>query len=208
MNSLRPSERARYNTLKAEIRAGLLGVARALMEIRDGRLYEEEYGSFVEFVEHECGFSRARAYQLIAAAKGEQKVIESSIEAPSLLGADDVEAPSKLGAAMNTKVLEAVADIPSDKVPEVLEQATEGGTKPATAAAVKRVKGEIVNDGLNKRDREIQQFRNLRSVAVKHVEALMRTVDSLNDARMNPGTHRKLIQMCESMHGILTGWPE
>lgn len=207
MNSLRPSERARYNTLKAEIRAGLLGVARALMEIRDGKLYEEEYGSFVEFVEHECGFTRSRAYQLIAAAKGEQKVIESSVEAPSLLGADD-EAPSLLGANLNAKVLEAVADIPSEKVQEVIEQATDSGTKPITAAAVKRVKGEIVNDGLSKRDREVEQFRKLRSVAKQHNAAMMRAIDSMNDLRMNPGTHRKLIQMFEKIDQILSDWPE
>ena len=208
MNSLRPSERARYNTLKAEIRAGLLGVARALLEIRDGKLYEEEYSTFLEFVEHECGFSRARAYQLIDAAKGERKLTEAQDAAPRKLGADEGAAPRKLGAELNASVLSEVSDIPDKHIPDVIEQATEGGTKPLTAASVKRVKGEIVNDGLSKRDREVEQFRKLRSTALQHNAAMMRSIDSLNDLRMNPGTHRKLIQMFEKIDEILREWPE
>jgi hypothetical protein len=134
--SLRPSERARYASLKAEIKAGLMGVARALLEVRDGKLYEEEYSSFAEFVELECGFTRTRAYQLIETARGEQKLLE----APIKVGANDEQAPSKVGA----KALEAVAKIPGEHVAAVMDKATEGGTKPATAAAVKRVAAEIV----------------------------------------------------------------
>ena len=73
---------------------------------------------------------------------------------------------------------------------------------------MKRVKGEIVNDGLSKRDREVEQFRKLRSTALQHNAAMMRSIDSMNDLRMNPGTHRKLIQMFEKIDEILREWPE
>jgi len=206
--SLRPSERARYASLKAEIKAGLMGVARALREVRDGKLYEEEYSSFAEFVEMECGFSRARAYQLIESAKGEQKLLE----APSKVGANELVAPSTLGA----KVLEEVASIPDQHVAKVMDAATEGGTKPATAAAVKKAASEVVLEGQvtgqvtgqeQKTETKSDKFRKLRSVAKQHNAAMIRAIDSMNELIMNPGTHRKLVQHFEAIDKLLEGWP-
>jgi hypothetical protein len=205
MNTLRPSEKARYASLKAEIRAGLMGVARALMEVRDGKLYVEEYSSFAEFVEFECGFSRARAYQLIDSAKGELKLLE----APTKVGADDDKAPTKVGA----NVARAVAAVPQEHVAAVIEAATEGGTKPATAASVKRVTAEIVTPDVTpdvtpkSDDTPAAKFRKLRSVAKQHNAAMIRAIDSMNDLILNPGTHRKLVQHYEAIDNLLEGWP-
>jgi hypothetical protein len=201
MNTLRPSEKARYASLKAEIRAGLMGVARALMEVRDGKLYVEEYSSFAEFVEFECGFSRARAYQLIDSAKGELKLLE----APTKVGADDDKAPTIVGA----NVARAVAAVPQEHVAAVIEAATEGGTKPATAAAVKRVAAEIVTPDVTPKsdDTPAAKFRKLRSVAKQHNAAMIRAIDSMNDLILNPGTHRKLVQHYEAIDKLLEGWP-
>lgn len=204
--SLRPSERARYASLKAEIKSGLMGVARALAEVRDGKLYEEEYSSFAEFVELECGFTRARAYQLIDSAKGEQKLIE----APSKVGAKDGSAPSTLGA----KVLEAVASVPEEHVAAVMDKATEGGTKPATAAAVKRVAAEIIPETPqtapepSKRERDLEAFRKAKSAAKQHNGAMVRFIDTMNELRTNPGLHRKALQHFEALDKIFAEWSE
>lgn len=203
--SLRPSERARYASLKAEIKAGLMGVARALLEVRDGKLYEEEYSSFAVFVELECGFTRTRAYQLIETAKGEQKLLE----APSKVGASDEQAPSKVGA----KALEAVAKIPDEHVAAVMDKATEGGTKPATAKEVKRVAAEIVPEPQNapkepsKRERDTEALRKLKSAAKQHNAAMMRAVDDMHAIRHNPGAQREINVLFVKIDDLLGEWP-
>lgn len=57
--------------LEATIERGMqtfVEVGLALMEIRDGRLYRAEYGTFEEYCRDRWGISRPRAYQLIDAA--------------------------------------------------------------------------------------------------------------------------------------------
>lgn len=192
MNSLRPSERARYLQLKKQMQDGLMQVAEALYEIRECKLYADEYKTFSDFIENECDYSRPRVYQMIKAVEGQRK-LSTIVDKPE---------PVSVSVAIE------IASVPDEHVEEVIEQATDSGTKPITASAVKRVKGEIVNDGLSKRDREVEQFRKLRSVAKQHNAAMMRAIDSMNDLRMNPGTHRKLIQMFEKIDQILSDWPE
>lgn len=192
MNSLRPSERARYLQLKKQMQDGLMQVAEALYEIRECKLYADEYKTFSDFIENECDYSRPRVYQMIKAVEGQRK-LSTIVDKPE---------------PVSVSVAVEIASVPDEHVEEVIEQATDSGTKPMTAAAVKRVKGEIVNDGLSKRDREVEQFRKLRSVAKQHNAAMMRAIDSMNDLRMNPGTHRKLIQMFEKIDQILSDWPE
>ena len=41
----------------------------ALMEIRDGRLYRAEFGTFEEYCNQRWGWERAHAYRLIDAAQ-------------------------------------------------------------------------------------------------------------------------------------------
>ena len=203
MNSLRPSERARYLQLKMQMQNGLMQVAEALYEIREGKLYEDEYKTFGDFIENECDYSRPRVYQMSKAVEGQRK-LSTIVDKRD----PDLSTIVDKNESVNVSVAVEIASIPDEHIPDVIEQATESGTKPLTAASVKRVKGEIVSDGLSKRDREIEQFRKLRSTALQHNAAMMRSIDSMNDLRMNPGTHRKLIQMFEKIDEILREWPE
>ena len=203
MNSLRPSERARYLQLKMQMQNGLMQVAEALYEIREGKLYEDEYKTFGDFIENEWDYARRRGYQMIKAVEGQRK-LSTIVDKRD----PDLSTIVDKNESVNVSVAVEIASIPDEHIPDVIEQATEGGTKPLTAASVKRVKGEIVSDGLSKRDREIEQFRKLRSTALQHNAAMMRSIDSMNDLRMNPGTHRKLIQMFEKIDEILREWPE
>ena len=201
MNTLTPTDRRRYAALKAEIQAGLMNVAAALYEIREKKLYLEEYKTFGDFIENECDYSRPRVYQLIKAVEG-QKKLSTNV---------DKSEP------VNSTVARAVADIPDAHVAAVIEAATEGGTKPATAAAVKRVAGEIVPPHVTPDvtpdvapqpdETPAAKFRKLRSVAKQHNAAMIRAIDSMNDLILNPGTHRKLVQHYEAIDKLLEGWP-
>jgi hypothetical protein len=114
---------------------------------------------------------------------------------------------------INTKIAVEIASIPEEHVAAVIEAATEGGTKPATAAAVRRVAGEIVAQQDSPQppqqpdDTPASKFRKLRSVAKQHNAAMIRAIDSMNDLILNPGTHRKLVQHYEAIDKLLEGWP-
>lgn len=64
-------ERSRLYQLEETIRQGLntfVDVGNALLEIRDKRLYRQEYSTFEEYCREQWNMSRPRAYQLIDAA--------------------------------------------------------------------------------------------------------------------------------------------
>lgn len=65
------SPASRLETLESVIEQGkqtFIDVGRALLEIRDSRLYRENYKTFEDYCREKWGWSRPRAYQLIDAA--------------------------------------------------------------------------------------------------------------------------------------------
>ena len=196
--SLTPAERRRYAALKAEIKEGLMNVATALYEIRERKLYEEEYKSFSAFIEAECDYSRPRVYQLIKAVEGQKKLSTN---------VDNHE-------PQNSTVNREIASVPEVHVAAVMDAATEGGTKPATAAAVKRVAAEIVPEAPqtapepSKRERDLEAFRKAKSAAKQHNGAMVRFIDTMNELRTNPGLHRKALQHFEALDKIFGEWSE
>lgn len=65
-------EHSRLAELESTIARGLqtfVDVGTALLEIRDGRLYRQEYGTFEGYCQDKWGFSRSRAHRLIDAAE-------------------------------------------------------------------------------------------------------------------------------------------
>lgn len=70
-NIITLDERSRLYQLEETIRQGLntfVDVGNALLEIRDKRLYRQEYSTFEEYCREQWNMSRPRAYQLIDAA--------------------------------------------------------------------------------------------------------------------------------------------
>lgn len=65
---LTSNEIADYKRAKYRIQSGLEDVARALEEVRNRRLYREEYPTFEDFCRTELGKSKTRINQLIVAA--------------------------------------------------------------------------------------------------------------------------------------------
>ena len=77
VESLTVQEETRKAQLEATIERGMqtfVEVGLALMEIRDGRLYRAEFGTFEEYCNQRWGWTRMRASQLIAAASVVQNV--------------------------------------------------------------------------------------------------------------------------------------
>jgi hypothetical protein len=202
-NSLTPSESRKYVALKQAMRQGVMAWAEAVYEIKVGKLWQDEYKTFDDFIEGESDYSRSRVYQLLEAVEGQRKLSTSTFV--------DIAEP------VNSTVARAVSKVPDEYVAEVMDRATEGGTKPATAAAVKRVAGEIVTPDVTPHvtphvtpqpdETPASKFRKLRSVAKQHNAAMIRAIDSMNDLILNPGTHRKLVQHYEAIDKLLEGWP-
>ena len=89
-------------------------VGRAIAEIRDRKLYVEEYGTFDEYMRKRWGWSARRGYQLIEA---------SSIDAKSSSRFD-----------LTANAAEHLAKVPAPKRPALLKAAAENG--PVTAESI------------------------------------------------------------------------
>ena len=55
---------------------------------------------------------------------------------------------------------------------------------------------------------KVDQFRKLRSMVKQHANQMIRAVDDMQVIRCNPGTHKKLLALFESIHSLVDGWPE
>jgi hypothetical protein len=185
--------------LTAIAKRGLEDSARAVFEIHEDKLYLEKYSTFEEWLQSELGLQRRRGYELLEAHTGYQKLEAANVR--------------NSAHSVSAHTAQAVSKIPDEHIAAVIEAATEGGTKPATAAAVKRVAGEIVaqqdspQPAQHPDDTPAAKFRKLRSVAKQHNAAMIRAIDSMNDLILNPGTHRKLVQHYEAIDKLLEGWP-
>jgi uncharacterized tellurite resistance protein B-like protein len=127
-------EATEYGVLKDRIRAGLrtfYEVGDALLAIRDGKLYREDYKTFEEFCQAEYGITRQRAHQLIESADDFGKL--------STL-VDKTELPE------NEKQVRALKQFDTELRPVVLRLArgeAKATGKPLTAAMITRV-GEVL----------------------------------------------------------------
>jgi hypothetical protein len=196
----------RLYELTAIAKRGLEDSARAVFEIHEDKLYLEKYSTFEEWLQAELGLQRRRGYDLLEAHKGYAKIEHYA-----------GEIVQHAAHRVSARAAQEIAAVPDKHVAAVMDLATKGGTKPATAAAVKRVAGEIIAAHVTPDvtphvtpqpdDTPAAKFRKLRSVAKQHNAAMIRAIDSMNDLILNPGTHRKLVQHYEAIDKLLEGWP-
>ena len=69
---LTAKERIRYDACKKQIASGLetfYDTGCALKEVRDSKLYREEFGTFVEFCQQTYQIAKTHAYRLIESAE-------------------------------------------------------------------------------------------------------------------------------------------
>lgn len=134
--TLSPGERRHLVALEKRIERGMQTfkeVGAALMEVRDSRLYREEWPSFEAYCQARWGIERQRAYQLIGAVEvvaalpdDTKSLVRNEATARELVTVmrDDPEALTTVWA-------------------RVTEQAAADG-RPVTAETVRRVKAEVL----------------------------------------------------------------
>lgn len=123
-------ERSKYSNCKDTIKSGLksfIEVGDALLELRESKLYREEYGTFEECCDIEFGISRPRAYQFMA----------SSDVAGNLSTMVDK-------ASLNERQLRPLTSVPAEKQGEVFQAAKDKAEREGRKVTAKDVKAAVV----------------------------------------------------------------
>lgn len=167
-----------FRRLEAVIEKGMrtfVDVGRALMDIRDKRMYRElDFSSFDDYTRERWGWSRVRAHQLIDAAKVSDAVLTMVNTAPAserqareLARADD---PITVWA----EVVEnhEPAEITAAVIREHVQARSENHTPPVV---------EIVVEPLVMVDPRIEPWRHEFRGAIHRALALGATTDNLRD---------------------------
>lgn len=178
---LTPVEVVRFAQLEKVIKenfTGFVAVGNALAEIRDGRLYRQDYKTFEDYCQNIWDVHKRTANQYIAAAK----VIENlGAIAPK---ADDTE-PEAIPLPKNEAQARELTKLPPEEQVAVWKRLVETG-KTITAKAVKKAvlsfKGQALVEGIVKSKKEVQENRtDFQSEAF--TEAFNRFFDQLNEER-------------------------
>lgn len=123
------SKTSRYEVLKEKIRTwwhDRLKIGEALREIRDSKLYKDEYPNFEDFCVEEFDLKHTQAYALISAIQ-----VKESLE------------PSAMAERItNERQARALKSVPVEQRAEVVEKAAEKGA--VTAKAITEAAREIV----------------------------------------------------------------
>jgi hypothetical protein len=130
METITLTESKRLITLEQTIEAGrktFVEVGLALAEIRDSRLYRDEFNSFEEYCKNKWGFKKSYAYQLI----------ESANVAESVSAIADIKTESQA---------RELAKVSADKRAEVLERAGDKPTAKAIREAAENLRGTPIGE--------------------------------------------------------------
>jgi hypothetical protein len=122
------SSQSRYEVLKEKIRTWLddrLKIGDALREIREGKLYKNEYSTFEEFCDQEYGLKHSQAYRLIEAVEIKESLNSSPV-------GDKIQ---------NERQARALKPVPVEQRAQVVEKAAEKG--PVTARAITEAAIEV-----------------------------------------------------------------
>lgn len=120
-------ERSRFKKLDELVQMHgrlFVHVGQALKEIRDGKLYREQFDTFEDYVAQRCGWSVRRAYQLVEAA-----------ETVTALNADSVNPGSHFSDEKAVRPLVSLAPVDRSVVLDVLRR-THPDVQTYTAAHV------------------------------------------------------------------------
>lgn len=133
------SEAGRLAACEARIERGLatfVDVGQALLEVRDGRLYRAEHGTFEGYCRERWGMSRKRAYDLTAAAEVSAAVSPTG----------DIPAPS------SERVARELAPLRSDppRLREAWQSAVEEHGPEPTAAQVRDKVRDPIGDAIKR----------------------------------------------------------
>jgi len=191
----------RLEELTAIAKRGLEDAARAVFEIHEDKLYLEKYDTFEEWLQQELGLQRRRGYDLLESHVGYKKI--------------EQHAPQNVQHAahrVSARAAQEVASIPDQHVAKVMDAATEGGTKPATAAAVKRVAAEIVPTKVPEEVGEVgREWRANRKLVDGFRVAINDLIRKITAVSLEPGLEQivkfrsSIIRALETAKGNIVG---
>jgi hypothetical protein len=203
MNDLTVIERRDLQRLETQIENGLktfLQVGLALKEIRDLKLYREDFGTFEKYVASRWEHDRRWAYRLIEAA--------------------DISKCVQLDTKPNTESqYRELAKLEPEKIPEVWQAVTknceETGEQP-TAKKIKAIAAEIVEpfEYVEVDESEIEpgdidcgpvDWKPAHRKAIATCEALMRAIGDLNELKSSEAKQH-CIKRCDDIWEALKSW--
>lgn len=136
------------------------------------------------------------SHPLVAAVRAElmerqpvQVENSSTCDKPKRVGKDGKEYQAPVSKPKETEPVETVEPVVESTEPEVYD-----------------VWEEV--DPPEPKESKVDQFRKLRSLVKQHANQMIRAVDDMQAIRCNPGTHKKLLGLFESIHSLVDGWPE
>ena len=146
------TEQQRFRELQVEVDRNLTGFircGRALLEIRESRLYRERYATFTEFARERFALGRSQADQICQSTQVYETLKDSGVQVPenvpeitlrpiSRLPAGDLQAQAwRLSASLSPE-----GKMPSHtvtaKVTRMIREATDGEQSPQTRSAGSR----------------------------------------------------------------------
>jgi hypothetical protein len=135
-NVLSMTELQSFQSLEKVILRGVesfLATGSALKEIRDRKLFREDFQTFEAYVKDRWGFRKSRAYQLIDAAD-----IKADLSTM-------VDKNPKLSEINTERQLRELASVPADSLEKVLGKAAEiAGDEPMTSKIIKEAREQVL----------------------------------------------------------------
>jgi hypothetical protein len=173
--------------------------AQCLADIRDRRLYREEYGTFDAYVAAELSVSRRHIDRLI-----------HHNEVKSILASHPISGP--FGPEITESESRHLKNVPPEKIPGVIKKATakansEGRKRTATDVKAIAAKVKPAKPKPEKPAKPLdEQIKAERKKARSYAEYLQRSIDDLNRIKPNKAAHSDLIKWCGQILGGLERW--
>lgn len=204
---LSANDRKDWKRLREEVSChqdAVCSFAECLTEIRDRRLYREDYGTFDAYVAAELSVSRRHIDRLIHHEEV-KRILGHTGPVSGPIGPEIPESQSR-----------ELIDVPPEKIPAVIKKATakaKSEGRKRTAADVKAVAAEVKPDkpkatkaGKDKpAPTKEEQIKAERKKARSYAEYLQRSLDDLNRIKPNK-VHAELIELCGKILKGLEQW--
>ena len=182
----------RYREEVSDHQDGVCSFVDLLAEIRDRRLYREEYGTFDAYVDAELSVSKSYINRLI-----------HHNEVKRILGPIGVKIPESQSRELT--------NVPPAKIPAIIKKADAKAKKERrkrTAADVKAVAAKVKPDKPKAPKAELSKEEQIKAELKKarsYAEYLQRSIDDLNHLKRN-AVHPELIKLCGQILKGLEKW--
>lgn len=189
------------NRLKEKLAANALQIGEDLLMAHE-RLANHKGGKFLQFIEHECGFSKSSAYNYMAAFKvfGSLPTV-GRLEDGAMYALAQNGTPEKALKEV-LKLADSGAKITQKQAKAIIKKHTEksetGGSRRLPAPKPPKPP----EPELSKEEKLKLEIKKTRS----YTEALIRSLDDINRVKRNTVIHPQLLKLCGEILEGLERW--